>query len=224
VTVRVSRFHRRFTLLDRYTLRLLSVPENPSHPTPLMCAFMVIAAAINDGLEAIEPGSQIRFGYCDGGTVRLVGPPGRYGSTAWLNDYWATTHMPGIAGRERLRSAAAQMIELAQDELAEQIDGGHRPRHADDWATAGDPWTAHDGLVLRVGYRVRDKPPVVVADVRWSDMTGARAQLMIRGGRLNLPVCEPSLLVEDASWPSAFGAQFTGLVVDTETVNYEPGR
>ena len=205
MTVRVSRFHRRFTLLDRYTLRLLSVPENPSHPTPLMCAFMVIAAAINDGIEAIEPGSQIRFGYCDGGTVRVVGAPGHYGSEGWLNDDWATTHMPGVAGREQLRSAAAQMIELAQTELAEQIDTGHRPRDADDWATAGDPWTADDGRVLRVGYRIRDKQPVVVAEVRWCAMTGARVQLAFRGGRLNLPECELSLFAEDASWLSAFG-------------------
>ena len=97
------------------------------------------------------------------------------------------------------------MIELAQAELAEQIDTGHRPRDADEWATAGDPWTADDGRVLRVGYRIRDKQPVVVAEVRWCAMTGARVQLAFRGGRLNLPECELSLFAEDASWLSAFG-------------------
>lgn len=39
----------------------------------LMCDFTVVSAAVKDGLAATEPGSQIRFGYCDGGTVRLVG-------------------------------------------------------------------------------------------------------------------------------------------------------
>lgn len=124
--------------------------------------------------------------------------------------------MTGIAGRERLRSAAAQMIDLTQAELAEQIDGGSRPRGVDGWATAGDPWAAGDGRVLRVGYRVRDKPPVSVAEVRWSAMAGARAQLAIRGGRLNLPDCELPLSAKYPSLPSAFGAQLTGLVVDTQ--------
>ena len=51
--------------------------------------------------------------------------------------------------------------------------------------------------------------------------------MIVRASSLSVPThpAHPtSLFAGDLSLPSAFGAQFTGLVVDTETVNYEPGR
>ncbi len=190
MTVRVSRFHRRFPDLDSHPIRWLSAPAHPV-PTALAGAFMILAAALNDGLQALEPGCAIQLGFCNGGVVWLMGA-GRARAVVRHSpayDLMGDTQDGEI--REILRSYGEELAGMIQEEcIVDRLQGEWWPPDRGDWERGATVWVDDDRVALRVGYRSLEHPPILLAEVRWTAMFGSRAQLAIRSGRLNLPVCD----------------------------------